>query len=138
MLPGIAPMMADPSAAGGGGGVVSISDRYAIKGTVSAPATASYSISIDGHVKINGLNVETWLNSGIAAGYDVRATLVSGTAPAGSALAAWLNLSSSRTWSLTRSTIGNVSCVLTIEIGLAGSGAAIDSATITIEAERDG
>jgi hypothetical protein len=138
MLPGLMPMMVDPTPASGGGGTVSLHSRNAIKATTNSPATASYTVSIDGTVKVNGVSVETWLNSGAAAGYDVRATLVSGTSPAGSALATWLNLSSGRSWSLTQSTTGNSSCVLTVEIGLAGAAAAIASATITIEAERGG
>lgn len=136
MLPGLAPMMVSSDAAGGGGGVVSLHDRLAFKSTLNAPSTASYSISVDGKVRVNGVIVETWLNSGTAADYDVRATLVSGTSPSG-ALATWLNLASSSSWSLTRGSLGTASCFLTVEIGLAGSGVAIATATINIQAERD-
>jgi hypothetical protein len=136
-LPGLVPMMVDNSPAGGGGGVVSLLDRLAYKSTLNSPATATYSVSADGKVRVNGIIVETWLNSGVAADYDVRATLQSGTSPSGSALATWLNLASGSSWSLTRGSLGVVSCVVTVEISLAGTGVAIASASIIIQAERD-
>lgn len=104
-----------------------------------APQTATYSVQNDGKVRDHSSNVvETWLESwGSAADYDVRATLQTGTSPSGAALATWLNLGTSRSWSLTDNDTDpeiEVTCQLLIEIGLSGAGSAIDSATVTITA----
>lgn len=66
--------------------------------------------------------------------YEVRATLSSGTTPAGT-MGTWLNLGTTRSWTLSvsRSTLGTTSatCVVLFEIRPAGGGTVLDSTSIT-------
>lgn len=102
---------------------------------VSLPC--SYIIKSDGTIAgpASGTVLETWLSGGGAGSYAARATYISGTAPVGT-LGSWLPLSSDVSWSLTDSSQGDsgVACTLLVEIGLAGTGVALDSAQITITA----
>jgi hypothetical protein len=85
----------------------------------------------DGDVAISG----QWMNppdAALAGNYEARATLVSGSAPTGSALSTWLVLSSNRTWTKTRTTNGTSSTVLTVEIRDAVSLVVLTTATIRL------
>lgn len=133
MLPGLATMTHSADASSG---LVEINDATAYKYTTGAGAVASYSIGTDGYVRINGVPFGTWLKSGLAAAYDVHATVVSGSVSSGTT-GSWLPLTSTQTWSRNRATVGLNSVTLFIEIALTGTTVALDSATVTIEAERD-
>lgn len=63
-------------------------------------------------------DIATWLLEGAAGDYDCRLTKVSGTDPTGSALATWLDMGTTRTWTLTDSVAGGgtIEFVGTIEI----------------------
>lgn len=82
-----------------------------------------------------------WLKYGNATLYSVRATLVSGDTPTGSALNTWLQLSTSRSWALsaTSTSFASKSCVLLIEIANSlNTSIILDSANITITATGQG
>jgi hypothetical protein len=91
-----------------------------------------------GDVTKNAANtiIEDWLTDGTGSQWECRATKQSGTAPSGDSLGSWLNLGTSRSWSVSNSASdgSTVSCVLLVEIGHSGASTALDSATITLEA----
>jgi hypothetical protein len=92
-------------------------------------ASATYALNSDGS-RTNG----TWLRSGLASNYEARATLTSGTFSSGSGAGAWLSLGTSRSWTVTAT--GTLkSATFTLEIRIAGGGATLDTATITIDAD---
>ena len=122
---------------------VSIGDEIIVDVTV-APTNASAGYSLTSAGVINEITVSggtvslgNWITPTVFAGaaYEVRATEVSGTVSTGT-VGSWLALSSTRTWTRARVVAGSDSVVLTIEIRLAASGAVLDSATVTLTAEK--
>jgi hypothetical protein len=122
-------------------------DRISLSGVsvYSAGAgtqTATYTLESDGDVvtaTTGGGSVDAgdWIvpKASAPSDYEVRATLVSGTLSTGTT-GSWLALSSNRSWTLQRVTVGAATQVtLTIEIRK-GSGAVLASATVTLDAER--
>jgi hypothetical protein len=106
-------------------------------------AFAAYELQADGDIQTyhGGTNGDSgdWITPKSASGassYEVRATLLSGTTPAGT-LGSWLALSVARSWSLSRSTIGTTTCDLTVEIRRASDGTILTSQTVTIEATKE-
>ena len=109
-------------------------------GTAVSPtnATATYSLESDGDI-VHGNGAGTDQGDWIApkrnfGNYEVRATETGGTVTTGT-VGSWLALSSTRSWTKTRTSDspGTDSVTLTVEIR---KGAVIlDTATITIEAE---
>lgn len=96
-------------------------------------AVASYRVANDAFIytaaNFNGVYSvqEQWDSIPSTVGnYEVRATLVSGNTPTGSALGSWLVLSTTRDWTLTASPGNVLVCTLTIEIR--------DTATSTVRA----
>lgn len=85
----------------------------------------------------SAINQQWWTNNpeSIGADYDIRATLVSGTTPSGPTLGSttWHSLSSTREWSLTRSTVGITSCSISVSIRDATTLTVLDTATYNIE-----
>lgn len=99
-----------------------------------ASATASYSLTSAGNLTYTG-GGGTWLSPQVGMGqFEVRATLVSGSLTTGTT-GSWLNLGTTRTWTVSRSGEGVSAAVLTIEIRLASSGVVQDTATVTFSAE---
>ena len=123
-------------------------DRISLSGlTISAigsggAQTATYTLESDGDVMsatTDGGSVDAgdWIDpkANAPSDYEVQATLVSGTLSTGTT-GSWLALSSNRSWTLQRVTVGAATQVtLTIEIRK-GSGAVLASATVTLDAER--
>lgn len=75
-----------------------------------------------------------------AAAYDIFVQHVGGNAPSGSALNTWLNLGTTRNWSITAIYVGGPSSnstVLSVQIRDAGTLAVLDTATITLDAFTD-
>lgn len=104
-------------------------------------ASVEYRVDSDGNVYKSEGGVSTlvhaWRRAGASADYDVRATLVSGTAPGGSATGAFLNCGSDRAWSQLETFNGYSvkECSLLIEISRAGVPSPIlASATIPLTA----
>ena len=104
--------------------------------------TATYTVNTSGIVqKTEGAStttLETWLQAGASSDYEVRATVLSGDTPTGSALATWMALSTSRAWTLTDAVNDGIAltCSLQIEIRDSATGTVQDTATITITSER--
>ena len=118
-----------------------ITDKSVSKNGIGSQ-TATYQVNAAGTVTNHaGTVLETWLPSGaVAANYDVKATYVSGSPTLSNAGTAWSNLGTDRFWSLTDSTddATPAACTLLIEIAATGTTTALDSATITMSANRLG
>jgi hypothetical protein len=76
-----------------------------------------------------------WMIVGPASAYDVRFTIVSGALTSGTA-GSWLNLATSRTWTVQRGTPGTNMCQGTVEIRDATTLAVLATAAITLTADR--
>lgn len=123
---------------GGGGGVAaSISSRTVSKIVASGfSATATYQLNNNGNVyNHGGVNLETWLDSGVNTNFDVRATLASGDALTSGTLGTWQALSTTREWSLTAAVDLTKSSTLTVEIRNSSTLAVLTTATINLSAE---
>jgi hypothetical protein len=113
-------------------------------GRAIAPSTASATINFtSGGLVQSRANSNpyallfTWLLSGAASAYQIRATVSSGTSPAGSALNTWLNMGVDNLWVLSRSTSGTSTSVLTIEIRDVATSTIRASATFTLQATQN-
>ena len=62
---------------------------------------------------------------GVGGGYWIRVTVNSGATPSGSSTGAWLALTSTRTWSLARTSPGTTIADLTVEIATDAAGASV-------------
>jgi hypothetical protein len=106
-----------------------------------ANASAAYRLDNAGNIiRFNGAtptDMGDWITPQVnMANYESRATLNSGTTPSGT-LNTWQALTSNRTWTLSRSTVGTSSCSITVEIRRAVDGVVMDSAIISLTAEKD-
>ena len=117
-----------------------VSIAYASGGIFSA--IAGYRVDSDSFVytaaNFNGVysQQEQWDSDPTTVGnYEVRATLVSGNTPSGSALSTWLVLSSDRTWQLSASPGNLLACTLTIEIRDTATSTVRATASVTLEAD---
>jgi hypothetical protein len=120
---------------GGGSGTISISNTGPSH-TVSSPSTATAYLELqnDGDMMTsNGAGPDWLIGSVTGSDYECRATIVSGTLSTGTA-GSWLALSSHRSWTATRSSLGTKTCVFDLEIGLVGTSTALDTARITLTA----
>lgn len=129
---------------GSGGPVIKltspVSITYASGGMFAA--VAGYRVDSDSFVytaaNFNGVysQQEQWDSDPTTVGnYEVRATLVSGDTPSGSALSTWLVLSSDRTWQLSASPGNFLACTLTIEIRDTATSTVRATATVDLEAD---
>ncbi len=102
-------------------------------------STSSFSIELAGTWSTTGNTTNQsgdWVSpkSGtVGDAYEVRLTKASGTDPTGAALATWLPLSTSRSWTLS---VGNTSASFTgtLEIRPAGGGAVLSTGSVTLDA----
>lgn len=125
---------------------VNITDLYTQKNGLFgvSSALASYDLFSDGTAQAVGdsttnFNWGTPTTAGAGNSYWVRATLSSGSTPSGT-LNTWLQLSTTRGWSVFRSSssVGTTTSVLTIQIATDSGGSnIIDTATITLVANID-
>ena len=108
-------------------------------GTVTATFTLDNAGVASGATSPGGTGGGTysgeWMLVGPASGYEARFTILSGTLSTGTA-GSWLNLGTTRTWTVSRSTIGSTICQGTVEIRDAATLAVLATATITLEADR--
>jgi len=125
---------------GSAGDTLSLSNQT-ITSVVASPATAStvYYLNNDGTIQreINGVvtGLGDWLVPGVnASNYEVFATLDSGSLTTGTT-GSWLNLGTSRVWSLTNSSFGPQTTQITVQIRRTGTATILASATITFNAE---
>lgn len=119
---------------------ITCSDTTASSSRSIGTATAAYEARSDGTVyRTNGNNtlvfLENWLAFGSTSNYEIKATLISGTAPTGT-LGSWSSLGTTRTWALSQGIVGDTTCTLSIEIRNAVSLSVVDTATVTLFAER--
>lgn len=118
--------------------LVSLSSQL-VEDTVLDPADASVTYEVNSDGTVTPPVTQNWwragVTPGIGSGYEVRATLQSGTTPSGT-LGSWLALSSSRAWTLTRTSQGTNTAELLVEIR-ATSGTVLASAVITLQATVD-
>lgn len=134
-----------PWLVGGGGGSpggASITNQLQSRNTTTpTAATAQYvlnssgqaqRIDDDGTTNISG----EWLVSGAASDYEVRATVNSGSLTSGPT-GSWESLGTTRTWTLTRASVGTSSCVLLVEIRRVSDSVVVTSATIDFFAYVD-
>lgn len=88
-------------------------------------ATAGVTFGADGALTSSGsdsiLSKSRWAAAGFPGGY-IRVTLNSGTAPTTGTTGSWLALSSARSWSWQRATVGTTNANITIEIATDSGG----------------
>lgn len=77
----------------------------------------------------------TWLLNGLANQFEIRWDNLSGTLSTGTA-GSWLPLSSDQTFGVTRTTLGNKTCVGTCSIRVAATGIVLASGAISLSASR--
>lgn len=124
---------------------VALTNRTVDATNVGAGANAGFLLENTGiaRTRNNGFYAQVsgqWMPSpstAEAANYEVRVTLVSGTAPQTGVLNTWLALSTSREWVLSRATNGSNSCVLRFEIRRIGTTTVLAQADITLIATRE-
>ena len=95
-------------------------------------ATASLEVNTNGDLILTGIVVSTvaWLLSGPSSSYEVQATVTSGTLTSGTT-GSYLALSSSRTWSVVRSTLGTSDATISVTIRKIAKPS--DSVTFTVQ-----
>ena len=98
--------------------------------TLGNTGTASYTTLNSGSGNYSGEWVPVTVDG---SKYDVRWTVISGS-PTGSATGSWLSLGTSRSWTVSRGTVGNTTASGTVEIRNAATLIVMDSATITLQA----
>lgn len=122
-------------------------DKIALSGVAvssvgAGSQTATYTLESDGDVVTattpgGSVDAGDWIDPKASApsDYEVQATLNAGTLTSGTT-GSWIALTSNRSWTLTRLTVGAATQVdLTIEIRK-GAGATLASANVTLDAER--
>lgn len=122
------------SAGGGGVNIVGGTITHSVADPSDA-STAYFLNSTGSEASLPAGQVSnTWLLSGIASDYEVRATLTSGSLTSGTT-GTWLSLGTSRSWTRDRNTAGVSQAVMTIEIRNATTLVVLDSASVTLTAE---
>lgn len=108
-------------------------------GTVTATFTLDSAGVASGATSPGGTGGGTysgeWMLVGPSSAYEARFTITSGALSTGTA-GTWLNLGTSRAWTVTRNTVGTSTCQGTVEIRDAATLTVLATATITLEADR--
>lgn len=122
---------------------VVLTNRTVSNFKVGSTATAGIIFGSTGQLQTReGATVDNvsgeWLDPvGGGASYWIRATLTGGVTPTTNpGLGTWLELSSTREWRNDRTTDGNTTSEILFEIAATNGGSVLDSATITITADR--
>ena len=107
--------------------ICNVSYQLTSAGAANSVTTSSGSVAI-----------ENWVTPTSAAGgnYETRATVNTGTLSSGTT-GAWTALSSTQTWTVTRSTVGTKACNITVEIRATSSGTVLDTITVDLSATVD-
>jgi len=105
----------------------------------SGSATAGYRLNSSGVAEsLEGVAYATvgqWIAIGTSDDFECRATITGGALSSGTT-GAWLSLTSSREWKVTKTSSGVATADLTIEIRRASTGVVRATASITLEAEH--
>ncbi len=128
----------------GGRPAVTLNATYNPSADSTSPvnALAQFELTSGGDIRATGgsntvNDIGDWLAPKLLMSqYECRLVQSSGTAIGGAALSTWLNLGTTRTWTLARNTDGTNTAVATLEIGYAGLNTALKSATINFSASR--
>jgi len=120
--------------------VISITDQNLINVTFS-PTNSTQSYRLDANGKVYDVKngsasfIEDWVTpTGAASSYEAFVTVTSGTLSSGTS-GSWVALSSTRDWSVTRTSVGVNACTFTVDIRKVGTSTVLDSATIDLTAE---
>jgi len=84
-----------------------------------------------GTASVSYTDATTWLLSGAAGDYEVRATVTSGSTPSSGTIDTWMACSTTRTWENIITGLGEIESVLLIEVRLASS-TVLSSMTVTL------
>jgi predicted dehydrogenase len=122
---------------------VTLASTFTANSDTTSPvnATAQYQLENDGDINATGgTNTVTDRGDWLApkqnmSQFECRFHVTSGSLTSGT-VDTWLNLGTTRTWTVTRSTDGTSTVVGTLEIGYAGLNTALKSCTVTITANR--
>lgn len=101
-----------------------------------ANASATFQLSSAGVASGTGGSSYNWLSSGAPANYEVLATVTAGTLSSGTT-GSWQALSSTRSWNVSRTTIGTRTATITIQIRETANPTVTDSGSITLTASVD-
>lgn len=123
-------------AARGGAKVTLGSDTIDAIAIHPAGATATLAIGNNGVATETPGGSYNWLTGGIPSAYEINATFTGGTTPTGGdSLGSWLNLGTSRSWSLTHSgVVSTTHSDLSLQIRPVG-GSVVASATVTLQVD---
>lgn len=109
------------------------------------PGVSSVSINFqrDGDVIAAGgtPGAGAWIDprsSTVGDGYEIRATLNSGSSPASGTIGSWQALSSTRAWSWSRSGVGSTLANVTFEIRRASDSVVVVSQAVSVDATVSG
>lgn len=123
--------------------VVSVPDDaiYAFRLGSSVTATASFALNNNGTrsqtVNTTTTTIGDWVTpTNQAANYEVFATLSSGALTSGTT-GSWLALTSTRSWTVSRSPAGISEAVVVLQVRKIGTTTVLASGTITLTAERE-
>ncbi len=128
----------------GGRPAITLSASYNPSADTTSPvnALAQFELTSGGDIRATGgtntvNDIGDWLAPKAQMDqFECRLVQNSGTALGGAALSTWLNLGTTRTWTLARNTDGTNTAAATLEIGYAGVNSALKSATINFSASR--
>jgi hypothetical protein len=129
---------------GASGIVVEISDGSFSDLALDSTASVFIRLNSDGTISKDDGNLANYTDTewvsptstGIGSSYEVRATMTSGVTPVGT-FNSWIALSTNRTWSLSRSSLGTTNSAFTLEIRDTATDTVQDSAAITFAVEVD-
>lgn len=138
MLVGTFPCGATTGAGGGSGGAaIDLRNGAAYRSEVTpTDSTATWTILLDGTCTSTGEATYTWLLSGANSDYEIFVSVTSGALTSG-ATGLWLVLSSSRAYSVTRTSnvVGSDSATLACQIRRVSDGVVLATSTVTVTAE---
>lgn len=124
--------------------IININNVTVASSIAGGTAIARYQLSAAGDIvgTVSGNNTTSDIGDWITpkasmANYDARVDLVSGGGTVGgSAITTWLNLGTSREWTVTQTGPGMTSSFVDISIRLASDGTVLDTARINFQATR--
>lgn len=123
---------------------ITLLSSYSPSADATSPvnALAQFQLESDGDIgATGGTNTVSDIGDWLApktnfSDFECRLVQNSGTALGGAALNTWLNLGTTRTWTLARTTDGTNVASATLSVGLAGQNTALKTATINFTANR--
>lgn len=127
----------DAGGGGGGGSAVQLFNEGYLH-TVIDPSNASagFTIHPTGQVAGTGASTYAWLNSGVAADYEVRVDETIGSLSSGTT-GTWISMTVGGTWTRTRTVIGLSASEVYVQMRRASDGVVLATATKILTAEVD-